>query len=186
MLLTAQVAQASTTPTTASVEAPAPTVVQEISINTKNPQLVEAKVVKTPDFDTEVLSPLRAAQEQKAKEEAKKAEAARLAALAAAAAKAQTLKPVSFTASGPLSQEQITYLGNCESGMTATRNSGNGFYGAFQFTIGTWNAMGTGYARADMAPLDVQISAVQKLLSRSSIYSQFPGCARKMASIGLI
>lgn len=87
---------------------------------------------------------------------------------------------------GPLNDEQITFLGNCESGMTAARNSGNGYYGAFQFSIGTWNSMGTGYDRADLAPLDVQKDAVQRLLSRSSIWTQFPGCARKMRSIDLI
>jgi hypothetical protein len=46
--------------------------------------------------------------------------------------------------------------------------------------------MGTGYARADLAPLDVQIDAVQRLLSRSSIYNQFPACARQMQARGLI
>jgi hypothetical protein len=87
---------------------------------------------------------------------------------------------------GPLTQAQIQFLGNCESGMTATRNSGNGYYGAFQFSIGTWNSMGTGYARADLAPLDVQIDAVQRLVQRSSIFGQFPGCSSKMRSLGLI
>lgn len=110
-------------------------------------------------------------------------EAARLAALRASAA---ATPPVYSTANGPLSAAQIQFLGNCESGMTANRNSGNGYYGAFQFSIPTWNSMGTGYARADMAPLDVQIDAVQRLLSRSSIFSQFPGCARQMQSGGLL
>ncbi len=86
----------------------------------------------------------------------------------------------------PLNDAQINFLGNCESGMTATRNSGNGYYGAFQFSIGTWNSMGTGYERADLAPLEVQISAVQRLVARSSIFTQFPGCARRMHSSGLI
>lgn len=92
----------------------------------------------------------------------------------------------SVGATGPLSDTQIDFLGHCESGMTATRNSGNGYYGAFQFSIGTWNSMGTGYARADLAPLEAQKDAVQRLLSRSSIWTQFPGCARKMRSAGLI
>lgn len=87
---------------------------------------------------------------------------------------------------GPLSAAQIQFLGNCEAGMNPTRNSGNGYYGAFQFSIGTWNAMGTGYARADLAPLDVQIQAVQNLLSRSSIFGQFPGCANQMVAAGLL
>lgn len=87
---------------------------------------------------------------------------------------------------GPLSWAQIQYLGGCEAGMNPTRNSGNGYYGAFQFSAGTWNAMNTGYARADLAPLDVQIAAVQQLLSRSSIFSQFPGCANAMVAAGLL
>lgn len=89
-------------------------------------------------------------------------------------------------ASGPLTEEQLNYLGSCEAGMNPARNSGNGYYGAFQFSPGTWNSMNTGYARADMAPLEVQKDAVQRLLSRSSIYTQFPGCSRKMQSAGII
>ena len=85
-----------------------------------------------------------------------------------------------------LSDAQITFLGTCESGMRPETNTGNGYFGAFQFSIATWNAMGTGFERADLAPLDVQINAVQKLLSRSSIFTQFPGCANKMRNAGLI
>ena len=99
----------------------------------------------------------------------------------------QTIAVSSTTiAGGPLNEAQITYLGTCESGMTATRNSGNSYYGAFQFSIGTWNSMGTGYARADLAPIEVQKDAVQRLLARSSIYTQFPGCARKMQALGIL
>jgi resuscitation-promoting factor RpfB len=188
MLLTAQVAQAASEPTaTAAAEASAPVAISSsVKLDTTTPQAITAEAKPAPDFDKEVLTPLRSAQEAKAKAEAEaKAIAAEAARIAAQRASAQS-KPISFNASGPLSLQQITYLGNCESGMTANRNSGNGYYGAFQFSIGTWNAMGTGYARADLAPLEVQISAVQKLLSRSSIYTQFPGCARKMSAAGLI
>lgn len=89
-------------------------------------------------------------------------------------------------AKSPISEEAITYLGNCEAGMDPAKNTGNGYYGAFQFSPGTWNSMNTGYARADLAPLEVQKAAVKQLLSRSSIYSQFPGCANKMRSAGII
>ncbi len=85
-----------------------------------------------------------------------------------------------------LNEAQINYLGSCEAGMDPTKNTGNGYYGAFQFSPATWNSMGTGYARADLAPLDVQKAAVQRLLARSSIYTQFPGCAKKMHANGLI
>lgn len=89
-------------------------------------------------------------------------------------------------AASPISDEAITSLGNCEAGMNPTRNSGNGYYGAFQFSYGTWKSMNTGYERADLAPIQVQEAAVKQLLQRSSIYNQFPGCARKMHAEGLI
>jgi hypothetical protein len=87
---------------------------------------------------------------------------------------------------GPLTEAQITYLGQCEAGMDPAKNTGNGYYGAFQFSYGTWKSMNTGYERADMAPLDVQKDAVQRLVARSSIFGQFPGCSKKMRSLGLI
>lgn len=87
---------------------------------------------------------------------------------------------------GPLSDAQINALGQCESGMNPATNTGNGFSGAFQFSAPTWNNMGTGYAYAHQAPLDVQKQAVQKLLSGSSIYSQFPSCARQMSASGIL
>ncbi len=93
-------------------------------------------------------------------------------------------KMIAQNSPSSLTNAQINFLGNCESGMTATRNSGNGFYGAFQFTIETWNSIGTSYERADLAPLRVQIDAVQRLLQRSSIWTQFPGCAAQMSSAG--
>lgn len=99
---------------------------------------------------------------------------------------AQDSKPIVTGTTGPLNDTQINFLGNCESGMTASRNSGNGYYGAFQFSPGTWRSMGTAYERADMAPLEVQIDATQRLVSRSSIYTQFPGCAAKMRAAGLL
>lgn len=85
-----------------------------------------------------------------------------------------------------LSDEAINFLGNCESGMNPTTNTGNGYYGAFQFSYGTWQSMGTEYERADLAPLEVQIDAVQRLVARSNIYGQFPACAQRMQSLGLI
>lgn len=90
---------------------------------------------------------------------------------------------------GPLSEAQINALGTCESGMTATRNSGNGFYGAFQFMPGTWrNNAPAPYNQGlpHEAPLEAQKQAVQNLLSRSNIFNQFPGCANKMRAQGIL
>ena len=90
---------------------------------------------------------------------------------------------------GPLNEAQIVALGTCESGMTATRNSGNGFYGAFQFMPSTWSKVAPAPYNGMMpheAPLEAQKQAVQNLLSRSSIFTQFPACAKKMRSQGII
>jgi hypothetical protein len=94
---------------------------------------------------------------------------------------------VSFVAvPSSLSDAAITYLGSCEAGMDASKNTGNGYYGAFQFSYGTWKRLNTGYERADLAPIEVQEAAVKQLLQGSSIYGQFPECARKMHNAGLI
>lgn len=90
---------------------------------------------------------------------------------------------------GKLSEEQINALGRCESGMTATRNSGNGFYGAFQFSLSTWRSSAPAEYKGVLphqAPIEAQMQAVQTLLSRSSIYTQFPGCANKMKAQGIL
>ena len=97
-----------------------------------------------------------------------------------------TVAPATVNTASGISEEAITFLGNCEAGMNPARNSGNGYYGAFQFSYGTWKSMNTGYERADLAPIEVQKAAVRQLLQRSSIYNQFPGCARRMHSTGLI
>lgn len=90
---------------------------------------------------------------------------------------------------GPLSEAQIQALGMCESGMTATRNSGNGFYGAFQFMSSTWRTVAPAPYNQGMpheASLEAQKQAVQNLLSRSNIFTQFPGCANKMRAQGIL
>ena len=99
-----------------------------------------------------------------------------------------TQAPVITTSStdGSITDAALEALGNCEAGMNPTRNSGNGYYGAFQFSYGTWKSMNTGYERADLAPIEVQKEAVRQLLQRSSIYNQFPGCSAKMHAEGLI
>lgn len=78
----------------------------------------------------------------------------------------------------------LLQLRTCESGGNYAINTGNGYYGAYQFTIETWNSLNTGYARADLAPADVQDAAIIANTNRSSggLATQNPGC---MASGGL-
>ncbi|MBO0728059.1 MAG: LysM peptidoglycan-binding domain-containing protein [Acidimicrobiaceae bacterium] len=64
-------------------------------------------------------------------------------------------------------------IANHESGGNPAENTGNGFYGAFQFTASTWDSLGTGYARADLAPYSVQLQAAQQLQARSG-WGQWP------------
>jgi uncharacterized protein YabE (DUF348 family) len=70
-------------------------------------------------------------------------------------------------------------LRQCESGGNYAANTGNGYYGAYQFSIGTWGSMGTGYDRPDHAPPVVQDNAAMQLQSRSG-WGQWPACARKL------
>lgn len=76
----------------------------------------------------------------------------------------------------------ITKLGNCETGYDLTADTGNGYEGAFQFLLSTWESMGTGYSHAYLAPDGVQRDAVRRLVERNggSFRSQFPGCSRKL------
>jgi hypothetical protein len=68
----------------------------------------------------------------------------------------------------------------CESGGSYTRNSGNGYYGAYQFSASTWHSLG--YAglpnQADPATQD---AAAQALLARSG-WGQWPACSRAIGA----
>ncbi len=70
-------------------------------------------------------------------------------------------------------------LRNCEAGGVYTRNSGNGYYGAYQFSAATWRSMGTGYEYAHLAPPEVQDDAARRLQARSG-WGQWPACSRKI------
>jgi LysM repeat protein len=68
-------------------------------------------------------------------------------------------------------------LRDCESGGNYAEDTGNGFYGAYQFTQSTWDHWHTGYARADLAPPSVQDATIVKnTLATSGLSSQNPGC----------
>lgn len=69
-------------------------------------------------------------------------------------------------------------LAQCESGGNPHINTGNGFYGAFQFTLPTWQAMGgTGYPHEHS--YETQLAMAQQLQARSG-WGQWPGCAAKL------
>jgi peptidoglycan hydrolase CwlO-like protein len=72
-------------------------------------------------------------------------------------------------------------LRQCESGGNYAENSGNGYYGAYQFSQQTWTYLGYP-GRPDLAPPAMQDAAAQKLQAQSG-WGQWPACA---AALGLI
>lgn len=71
----------------------------------------------------------------------------------------------------------------CESGGNYSINTGNGYYGAYQFSAPTWNHWNTGYAYANLAPPEVQDATIIRNTNETSgLVTQNPGC---MASQGL-
>lgn len=70
----------------------------------------------------------------------------------------------------------------CESGNTYERNSGNGYYGAYQFNISTWRGYapdGYGDVRPDLAPPAVQDQAALALYNKRG-WQPWPACSRKL------
>jgi hypothetical protein len=69
-------------------------------------------------------------------------------------------------------------LRRCESGGRYDINTGNGFYGAYQFVPSTWR--GLGYAGIPhQAPPEVQDEAARRLQARSG-WGQWPVCSRRI------
>lgn len=68
-------------------------------------------------------------------------------------------------------------LRQCESGGNYAENTGNGYYGAYQFSLGTWQRLGLS-GLPSSAPPSVQDQAIITNTNRSSggIASQNPGC----------
>lgn len=79
--------------------------------------------------------------------------------------------------------EQATWdaLAECESGGVWTLNTGNGYYGGLQFSLGTWLAVGgVGYPHEASASEQI---ARGKILQAEAGWGQWPHCA---AELGLL
>lgn len=83
-------------------------------------------------------------------------------------------------------QTWLYKLRMCESGGNYQTNTGNGYYGAYQFSQSTWDRvarqrLGIPYARADLAPPEVQDQAIiaNTNLSSGGLATQNPGCYKK-------
>ncbi len=71
-------------------------------------------------------------------------------------------------------------LAQCESGGNAGTNTGNGYYGLYQFSAATWHALGGSGLPSDASAAE-QTRIAQKLQA-SSGWGQWPACA---SSLGL-
>jgi len=71
-------------------------------------------------------------------------------------------------------------LRQCESGGRYTTNSGNGFYGAYQFHPRTWRNLGYPGLPHE-APPEMQDEAARKLQARSG-WGQWPVCSRRIGA----
>ena len=72
-------------------------------------------------------------------------------------------------------------LAQCESGGNPTTNTGNGYYGLYQFSLSTWRSLG-GTGLPSEASAAEQTALAQALQARSG-WGQWPACA---AALGLL
>lgn len=79
--------------------------------------------------------------------------------------------------------EWLRKLRNCESGGNYKINTGNGYYGAYQFSKPTWDSWNTGYAYAHLAPPSVQDKYIvlnTKRAAPAGLATQNPGCFKSL------
>lgn len=127
--------------------------------------VVGVKPQPLPNFDIEVVTPLKAKQ------------AAEVAATKAKQAKARVETAPKAVYGGTI-DGAFALLRQCEAGGNYATNTGNGYYGAYQYNLGTW-ANYQGYARPDLAPPAVQDAKARETQARRG-WSPWPGCARKL------
>ncbi len=69
-------------------------------------------------------------------------------------------------------------LRKCESGDNYKANTGNGYFGAYQFAAQTWRALGFSGLPSDATP-QTQDEAARKLQAKAG-WGQWPACSRKL------
>jgi hypothetical protein len=77
-------------------------------------------------------------------------------------------------AASPASADIYSSIRQCESGGNYSTNTGNGYYGAYQFSQGTWNSLGYSGVPSQASPA-TQDAAAAQLASRSG-FGQWPVC----------
>jgi Transglycosylase-like domain len=96
-----------------------------------------------------------------------------------------TVAPTTTTAAAPApasasdaSSGDFAELRECESGDNYSDNTGNGYYGAYQFSIETWQGLGYSGLPSDASP-SLQDQAAEQLQARSG-WGQWPACSAEL------
>ncbi|HEX2272479.1 MAG TPA: transglycosylase family protein [Acidimicrobiales bacterium] len=94
-------------------------------------------------------------------------------------ADAHSVRPVRrVSAAAPASPQALAALRQCESGGNYQTATGNGYYGAYQFSLATWRSLGYG-GLPHRAPPAVQDEAARRLWSLAG-WRPWPGCSAKL------
>lgn len=98
----------------------------------------------------------------------------------AAEAQQEALRSKSSSAVVRSSGSGVWYdLAGCEAGGNWAANTGNGYYGGLQFSLGTWEAYGgTGYPH--QASPGTQIAIAENLLAAEGDYGAWPHCSEEL------
>ena len=70
-------------------------------------------------------------------------------------------------------------LAQCEAGGNWAANTGNGYYGGIQFSLGSWQSVG-GVGYPHEASRETQIEMGQRLYHSGGGWSHWPGCSRAL------
>lgn len=87
-------------------------------------------------------------------------------------------QPVASAAPAVASGSVWDQLAACESGGNWSINTGNGYYGGLQFSLGTWRAVGGSGLPSD-ASREEQIARAQAVLARQG-WGAWPACTAKL------
>ena len=80
---------------------------------------------------------------------------------------------------GPVTDDIWAALSRCEAGGRPDAVSRSGkYFGAFQFSLGTWHNVGMSGSPIDY-PYEVQLDAAKRLQAHSG-WGQWPVCSRKL------
>lgn len=84
--------------------------------------------------------------------------------------------PANFSSAGGFSSPALAAIRQCESGGNYSTNTGNGYYGAYQFTLSTWQSVGGTGNPAAASPAEQDRRAA--ILYRTAGAGQWPVCGR--------